>query len=219
MHAAVEHRAQRLDDSGAHAAQAFGQRVGSQQNHRAHFSLCQLFAHANAMAANEVHLQRPNLIGGNALARELAKSGVDAVHGPARGQHALERAARGELGRMGEELDRIAEDATEIGDDRVLYRALVARVMRATALGAFDDSDRTAAQAQQMVSKNEQRASRIVMGRVKVMLISRVKRFGQNHRSEDRGRGRPSVMRELQKARSLLNNSPPGKPPAKPSLA
>ena len=61
---------------------------------------------------------------------------------------ALERAARGELGRMGEELDRIAEDATEIGDDRVLYRALVARVMRATALGAFDDSDRTAAQAQ-----------------------------------------------------------------------
>ena len=77
--AAVEHFAERVDDDGANAGVAFGQRIRAQQHHGASFGDGERFADADRVRANQIDLQFANLLAGDADVAQFAHAGGDGV--------------------------------------------------------------------------------------------------------------------------------------------
>ena len=89
----VEHRHQQFRHLRAHAAAALGQHVRAQQQHAAHLGLAQRLAHAAAVAAHQVLLQRRHLIRCHPHIGQLPKAGVDAVRRRIPGGSAIDHSA------------------------------------------------------------------------------------------------------------------------------
>ena len=79
MHAPIDHVAEEVDDFGAHARSAGGERVGAEDKDRPHDVFRQRWSDADGMATHEIPLQRAEVVMGDANGREVAESGVDAV--------------------------------------------------------------------------------------------------------------------------------------------
>jgi hypothetical protein len=77
----VQHVAERLDNRGTDAAEAFGKRVCAKKYHAARFRAAKRFADATCVRANEVYLELADLLGGNAHTGEFAEAGIDPVRG------------------------------------------------------------------------------------------------------------------------------------------
>ncbi len=95
MNFGVQHRAEDFDGFGSDAAEAFGERVGAEEHHRARFGFAERSADSAGVRADEIHLELSDLFGGDADGSELAEAGVDAVGGFAAGDDALDDGARG----------------------------------------------------------------------------------------------------------------------------
>ena len=78
-HVVVEQREQRVDQFGAYAGDAGREAVRLEQQHAAHERRCERLADAARVTAHEIELQLPDLIRGDALVRECAEAGGDAV--------------------------------------------------------------------------------------------------------------------------------------------
>jgi hypothetical protein len=95
MDAGIQHRTERFDHHRTHSTVALRQRVGAEQHHGAHFSLAERRADTAGMAANQIQLQLPDLIGRDPYCGEFAEAGIDAVDRcVARRQHVLDDRAR-----------------------------------------------------------------------------------------------------------------------------
>src|SRR5208282_4638155 len=79
MNAAIQHLAEGIDDDGARAGKALGERVGAKQNHAASHVFSQRFAHPCSVRAHQVDLELADGIRRNAQVGELAHAGVDGV--------------------------------------------------------------------------------------------------------------------------------------------
>ena len=124
VHSGVEHRAERFDGLRADAAEAFGQRIGAQQHHRARFRFAQRRADAASVRAHEIHLKLAHLFGRDAHRRELAEAGVDAVGGFARGDDAIDDRARSlhAFDRVGRQRDFLAakRDVVQLREGQIV---------------------------------------------------------------------------------------------------
>jgi hypothetical protein len=89
MHALVQHGAKSFRENRAHAGKAFRDGVGAQHEHSARFVLAQRRTDSAGVAANQIHLQRANLLARNSHGSHFAEAGVDAVHGGIRFDQAL----------------------------------------------------------------------------------------------------------------------------------
>ena len=81
VHAPIDHVAEKVDDLGPHTGSAGRQRVGAEHEDRPHDVLRKRRPDADGVAAHEIALQGAQLVVRNTHGREVAESGVDAVHG------------------------------------------------------------------------------------------------------------------------------------------
>ncbi len=79
QYVALEQRQQRLDDLGSRAGEASGKGVRFQQEDEPHDTVRQRLADPARMAAHEIELQLAHLVGRDALVRECAEPGRNAV--------------------------------------------------------------------------------------------------------------------------------------------
>ena len=80
MNLPVEHIDKQLGEHRTHAAGPANEDVRAQQHHGAHGVLRERLPDTGSVAANEIELQLPGLLGGDPHVREFAESRVDAVH-------------------------------------------------------------------------------------------------------------------------------------------
>jgi hypothetical protein len=76
----IDHVAKEVDDFGAHARSAGSERVGAENQDRPHDVFRQRWTDADGMTTHEIPLQRAEVVVRDAHSREVAESGVDAVH-------------------------------------------------------------------------------------------------------------------------------------------
>ena len=81
MHPPVDHVAKEVDDLGPNTGSACGEGVGTQNEDRAHDVRGKRWPDAGGVAAQEIALERAELVVRNAHGREVAESGVDAING------------------------------------------------------------------------------------------------------------------------------------------
>ena len=79
MHSGIEQRHQQLNQSRTAAAEALGQHIGAQQQHRTRLGLAQWLAHPSGVAAHQIGLQLRQLVARNPHLRQLAEAGVDPI--------------------------------------------------------------------------------------------------------------------------------------------
>ena len=79
QHVVVEQREQRIDQLGAHTRDAGSKAVRLEQQHAPHDRRRERLADAARVTAHEIELQLPHLVRGDALVRERAEAGGDAV--------------------------------------------------------------------------------------------------------------------------------------------
>ena len=90
----VEHADEQLDDVDADAGEPDRERVGTQQEHRAHDLVGQRVADAGRVRADQVALQLGGLVRLDAHVGEVAEAGRDAVDGGPLGHEPLDDRAR-----------------------------------------------------------------------------------------------------------------------------
>ena len=78
-HPHIEHRQQRINQDRASPCIGRRQHIGTQQHHRTHLSLRQGIPNPCRMTANQIPLERCQLITGNRDLRKLSETRVDAV--------------------------------------------------------------------------------------------------------------------------------------------
>ena len=76
----VEHRAEESRHVGARAREALRDDVRAEEHHRAHFALRERRTHAARVAADEIHLQRGELVARDRHLAQFAEARRDAVH-------------------------------------------------------------------------------------------------------------------------------------------
>src|SRR2546423_2155501 len=81
MHAPIHHVAKKVDDLGSHARSSRSERVGAEHEDRPNDVLRQRRPDPDGMAADEIALERPQLVVRHTHGREIAEPGVDAVDG------------------------------------------------------------------------------------------------------------------------------------------
>jgi len=79
-HPPVQHRHEQVDDLRPRARAAHGDRLRAERDHASHGVVGQQRADAARVAADEVVLERPDLVGADARLREGAEARVHAVH-------------------------------------------------------------------------------------------------------------------------------------------
>src|SRR6266851_5685000 len=95
MDAVFQHRAQNFDNRRAHPAQPFRQRIRPQQHNRAGFRFRQRRADSAGVAANQVDLERSNLVGRDSNFGQIAETRVYAVSRGLGGHNPFDHRPRG----------------------------------------------------------------------------------------------------------------------------
>ena len=94
VNAAVQHLGQQLGQHRPHATGAAHQHVGAEQHHRAHGFDVQRIADAGCVAADQIELELPGLLGRDPHMSELSKTGVHAVDRLAARNRGFDRLSR-----------------------------------------------------------------------------------------------------------------------------
>ncbi len=120
QHAALEHRDERLRDHRPHTRAPGDERVGAEQQHRAHHLVGERRADAGAAARHQVALQQLDVLVGDAHVGEPAEAGVHAVDGFAAPQAVFDDGAARLHRRVALRRDRhrlaVARDAHHVVD-------------------------------------------------------------------------------------------------------
>jgi hypothetical protein len=124
MNAPIDHVAEEVDDLGSHTRSSGRERVGSEHEDRPHDVLRKRRPDADGVAANEIALQRAQLVVRDADCRKVAESGVDPVNGIVR-LGDLSDDLRGLLhlalrGAVEADRDVAARDRDDVGDGQVV---------------------------------------------------------------------------------------------------
>src|SRR6266550_276292 len=96
MDAMFQQRAEDLHNRGAHAAQPFREGIRTQQHDRASFHFGQRCADTAGVAANQIDLERSNLVRRDSNFGQVAKTRVHAVGCRLRGHNSFDHSTRGE---------------------------------------------------------------------------------------------------------------------------
>ena len=95
MHAAIQRCAKSFGCHGTNAAEAFGDCIGAQEDHRANFRFAQRRSDAYCVTAHQIRLELADLIAGDTDRSHFSEAGVYAVSSFARSHQAIDHGARG----------------------------------------------------------------------------------------------------------------------------